>query len=248
MDLSALPHVLSTAATSRSFTGPAFGAALASPADVGHDGQVDTSRARLLLDALTPGGQLDTVKDFARSLHRSATAANNLLVVGTPGYEPWHFTAHLSDEARYTGLPALEPTLVRWKVPVNAPDHLSVALNRLETTGRGEALLVVTEETAPERLLERVWDARKAGTTILTIDAGDKELSGIAHEALVVPPIPVADASFPAVPDVLDFDMTQHLVSIAVGEQPASRARRVKHRLAKFLDKVSGPSANSESW
>lgn len=209
-----------------------------------HDREVDASRARLLLDVLAPSGRLDTVRDFARSLRRSATTATDLLVVGTPGYEPWHFTAHLTDEARYADLPELEPTLVRWTVPPDAPAHLSVALKRLETTRRGETLLVVTEESAPEQLLERMWDARKAGTTILTMDTGDPELSGIAHDALVVPVV----ADVPASADPVDFDLTQHVVSIAASEKSPSRARRVKHRLARFLDKVSGPAADSQSW
>jgi hypothetical protein len=148
---------------------------------------MDLARARFLVDVLTPSGHLERIREFAGSLRQSTQRDGELLVVGTPGFEPWHFTAHMADEARWARLPELEPTLVRWSVPRSAPSHLAVPLERLEAARRGETLMVVTTERAPHPLLERVADARKIGATILTMDSGDPDLAGLAHDALVLP-------------------------------------------------------------
>jgi hypothetical protein len=221
---------------------------------------MDLARARLLLEALTPTGHVDRVREFAGSLRRSASRrSGGLLVVGTPGYEPWHFTAHLADEARYSGVPELEPTLVRWSVPADAPGHLAVPLDRLQAARRGETLMVVTEEVAPEALLERVADARKVGATIFTMDTGDRELGDLAHDALVLPPDPGPagagddDAALDALPGLapqlagypLTFNVGQHVLPVAAGDQP-SRARRAQGKLARFLDVIAGPPARSD--
>jgi hypothetical protein len=87
---------------------------------------------------------------------------------------------------------------------------------------------VVAEERAPEALLERVSDARRTGTTILALDGGDPELTGLAHDALTVP----ERAPF-------SFDGAQHLVSMAAGE--VGRRPGLRDRLARLLDRISGP-------
>jgi len=160
---------------------------------------------------------------------RSTRSPGGLLVVGTPGEDPWHLAAHLDDEARLSGLPQLKPTLVRWSPPPGAPPHLSVGLERIEAARRGETLFVVAEEQAPAPLLERVDDARRTGATILALDGGDRELQGLAHDALTVTP---------AAP--LSFDAAQHLVSVAAGELPRRR-RGLRERLARLADLVTGP-------
>jgi hypothetical protein len=183
-----------------------------------------------------------------------------LLLVGTPTYEPWHLTAHLDDESRLSGIPELMPTLVRWSPPPDAPPHLRVGLARLEAARRGETLFVVTEDTAPVSLLERVNDARRMGATILALDSGtDPELEGLAHETLAVPaaspgipPVsprsPVDEAHLAGRMGLLTFDAAQHLVSAAAGERGSSdplgpRAKRgLRDRVARLLDIVSGPS------
>src|SRR5262249_20614442 len=150
----------------------------------------------------------------------------------------WHMTAHLADESRLAGLPELAPTLVRWSPPAGAPAHLSVGIERLERASKTETLLVVSSDAAPAALLERISDARKAGTAIFALDRGDPDLDDLAHESLVVRPIV----------DPVSFDGAQHLVSVAVGEAnrerpgrgPAGR-RAVRARLARLLDTVSGP-------
>jgi hypothetical protein len=206
---------------------------------------VDVERVRVMFEVLSPTGALDRARGFARSMRRSLKDPGGLLVVGTPGYEPWHFTAHLADEARYAGLSELEPTLVRWHVPPDAPTHLAVPLDRLVAARRGETLLVVTEERAPEQLLERVLDAKKVGATIFTMDVGDPELGGLAHESLVAPADGAAvQAGAPPTPaEPVGFDLTQHVVSVAASERERSAAKRARDRLARFLDLVSGPPA-----
>ena len=182
---------------------------------------------------LAPTGWPDRARAFARVLRTSTTAPGGLLLVGSPAEEPWHLAAHLDDESRLAGIPELAPTLVRWQVPASGPPHLRVGLERLEAARRGETLFVVTPDTAPAPLLERVSDARKVGATILAMDQGDPELDGLAHEALTI------QAS--ATP--VSFAVAQHLVSAAAGECVPLPRRGVRERLARLLDVVSGPSA-----
>jgi hypothetical protein len=181
---------------------------------------------------MTGSRWLEQARLFGRALRTTPRSPGGLLVVGTPEFEPWHMTAHLDEESRLAGTPALAPTLVRWAPPPGAPAHLSVGLARLEAARRGETLFVVTESAAPVPLLERVNDARKTGATILALDGlaeGDPELDALAHEAL-------------AVPRQLPWDAGQHLVSAAAGEPDAAR-RGLRARLAAFLDTVAGPGA-----
>ena len=186
--------------------------------------QVATLRA-----LLAPTGWLERASLFARALRGSAPTPGGLLLVGPPDEEPWHLAAHLDEESRFARLPELAPTLVRWAPPPGAPTHLSVGLARLEEARRGESLLVVSPQAAPDPLLERVSDARKSGATILALDRGDRQLEDMAHEALIVPQ---------AAP--LSFDAAQHLVSAAAGER-AGPSKGLRARLARLLDTVSGP-------
>ena len=202
---------------------------------------MDIARAQALRELLATTPWVERTRDFARGLRRSTERPGDLLLVGTPTEEPWHLAAHLDDEARLTGLTQLSPTLVRWSPPQDAPAHLAVGLNRIEQAHRGETLFVVAADAAPESLLDRVSDARRIGATILSIDSGDDELGGMAHERLVVPhdareSLVVAEAPVPAV----DMDTVQHLVSLAAGEPIARRAFR--DRLARLLERVSGPA------
>ena len=227
---------------------------------------MDAARVAMLRELLDGTEWIDSTAAFARSLRRSTTTPGGLLLVGTPDEEPWHFAAHLDDEARYAGVPEISPTLVRWSPPADAPPHLSVGLERIAATRRGESLLVVAPDGAPDSLLERVDDARRIGATIFALDGGDKELEGLAHEQLVVP------RSGIVVPDVTDvkawtnarpdakelafgldtpemsFDAVEHLVSLAVAESPSASAaqrRGVRDRLARAIDRISGPASDA---
>ena len=224
----------------------------------------------LLRDVLSSTGWVDRTRGFARSLRRSTEDGDGLLLVGTPTQEPWHLAAHLDDESRYAGIPTLSPTLVRWAPPPGAPAHLAVGLERLEAARRGETLFVVAPDDPTEGLLERLADARRVGATLLTIDTGDSDLAGLAHEQLVVPSRGLTAPGEPsglalslqlsgltdvdlALPEV-SFDTVQHLVSAAAGDSQllvaassASSRRGFRDRLAKALEGISG-SAPSDEW
>jgi hypothetical protein len=193
---------------------------------------VDADQVATLRALLAGTRWLERVRVFGRAVRVSTRSAGGLLVVGTPGFEPWHLTAHLDEESRLAGIPSLMPTLVRWSPPPDAPPHLRVGLARLEAARRGETLFVVSSETAPVPLLERVSDARKTGATILALDSDDPELDALAHEAL-------------AVPESLSFDAGQHLVSAAAGERGRTARGRdgLRARIARLLDTVAGPTA-----
>jgi hypothetical protein len=180
---------------------------------------------------LAPTGFLERASAFARALRRSPRSPGGLLVVGTQAHEPWHLAAHLDDESRFAGVPELSPTLVRWQVPPEAPPHLRTGLGRLEQARRGEALLVVAPDAAPDPLLERVHDARRAGATVLALDRGDAELDSLAHESLAV-------AAHGA---LLSFEAAEHLVSVGAGGT-ATPGPGLRARLGRFLDIVTGPA------
>lgn len=226
---------------------------------------VDSSRVSLLREVLSSTGWVDRTRGFARSLRRSTDGGDGLLLVGTPTQEPWHLAAHLDDEARYAGIPTLSPTLVRWSPPPGAPQHLSYGLDRLEAARRGETLFVVAPDDPTADLLERLADARRVGATLLTIDAGDDDLAGLAHDQLIVPSRGLTATGEPSglavglqmaglsdvdlsLPDV-SFDTVQHLVSVAAGEDlvlaPASSSPRrgFRDRLARVLDGIQGSPA-----
>ena len=183
-----------------------------------------------LLRVLLEGNGLDErVADFSATLGAAPQPQGGLLLVGTPDEEPWHFAAHLSDEARYVSRPELEPTLVRWAPPPGAPPHLAVGLERLEQVAKRETLLVVAPAATPERLLDRVADARKGGALVLAIETGDRDLRSLAHESLTVPG---SDAG-------PYLDVVEHVVSTTAGVLTVNR-RTVRSRLGRLLDRLQG--------
>jgi hypothetical protein len=196
--------------------------------------RVNAEQVAMLREVLAATGWLERTRAFARAMRASTRDRGGLMLMGAPDDEPWHLAAHLDDESRFNAVPELAPTLVRWAPPADAPPHLRVGLDRLAAARRGETLVVVTEETAPVPLLERVDDARRTGATILCVDTGDRELEDLAHDALVVP----------ARQPLVTFDGAQHLVSAAAGEPvPSGGAPRagLRGRLARLLDTLGGP-------
>ncbi len=194
----------------------------------------------VIRELLASTGWVDRTRDFAATLRRCTPTAGGLLLVGTPTEEPWHLAAHLDDESRFAGVPELAPTLVRWTVPDLAPPHLSVGMARLEAARRDETVFVVAPDRAPEGLLERVADARRTGATILSIDDGDDELATLVHDRLVVPGRQQTRLVAQSSSTYVDMDTVQHLVSVAAGESATRVAMR--DRLARFLERVSGPA------
>ncbi|WP_328989449.1 hypothetical protein OG394_24770 [Kribbella sp. NBC_01245] len=230
---------------------------------------MDLTKATLLREMLTGTELGSRTTQFAYSLRRFTTRPRGLMLFGPRGDEPWHLTAHLDDELHRAGVEDLRPALVRWEPPADAPPHLAIGLDRLSDAGRGESLLVVSEEAPPERLLERIEDVRRRGTTIFSIDNGDKDLASLSHESLVPellvpdgfgggwlrhqvaleydPTVPEAPA-VEGVPDetiravreaVAGFEMTQHFVSLAVADEDASNPRW-RRRLRTLIERLGG--------
>ncbi|MFJ5707015.1 MULTISPECIES: hypothetical protein [unclassified Streptomyces] len=196
---------------------------------------MDAVRVALLREVLAGTEWPAAARRFAGALRASVVPQRGgLLLVGTEAYEPWHLAAHLVDEAAWSGLPELVPTLVRHRARPGDPAHLAVGLGRLEAAGRGATLLVVAPERPEAGLLQRVHDARRAGATVLSLDGGDAEVRGLAHETLTVAE---------GVAGAVDFDTVQHLVSAAAGENrlPAPRGRRLRDRLALLADHLTSP-------
>jgi hypothetical protein len=198
---------------------------------------MDAARVTVMRELLAGTTWLERAHGFAGALRgsvsRASAAPDGLLLVGTPGEEPWHLAAHLDDEAAWSGLPQLSPTLIRRVVPPGAPPHLSVPMQRLERARRGETVFVVAEECADSGLLERVQGARKAGATVLALglEVGDRDLRGLAHESLIVP----------TGSDTLTLDVVQHLVSAAAGAAPAPE-RRGRRALSRLVDRLTAPA------
>ncbi|WP_418956733.1 hypothetical protein [Streptomyces tritici] len=195
---------------------------------------MDAVRVALLREVLAGTEWPAAARRFAGALRSSVLPhGGGLLLVGTADYEPWHLAAHLVDEAAWSGRPELAPTLVRHRVRPGAPAHLAVGLGRLEAAGRGSTLLMVAPARPDAPVLERVHDARRAGATVLSLDGGDPELRGLAHEALIVPE---ATAE-------VDLDTVQHLVSAAAGENglPPAPRRGLRARLSRLADHLTAP-------
>ncbi|WP_395360300.1 hypothetical protein ACHGLA_10560 [Streptomyces sp. YH02] len=195
---------------------------------------MDAVRVALLREVLAGTEWPRAARRFAGALRSSVVPhRGGLLLVGTEEYEPWHLAAHLVDESAWSGIPELAPTLVRHRVRPGDPAHLAVGLGRLEVAGRGATLLMVAPERPDAGLLQRVHDARRAGATVLSLDGGDEEVRGLAHETLTV-----ADGA------EVDLDTVQHLVSAAAGENslPSPRGnRRLRDRLSELADRLTAP-------
>jgi hypothetical protein len=217
---------------------------------------MDSARTELLRELLAADPLIAQTDEFARTLQRSSSTVGGLMLVGTPNHDPWHLTAHLSDEARFAGTPELEPMLVRWAPPADAPPHLAIGIERLERAQRGETVVVVAQDPTTDPLLERADDARGRGATVLAVADASDQVASVAHETLIVPrrslwtpartalPDGVTDALGAFDPDDADltFDTTQHLLSLSVGQaarEPQS-ARGVRRRLGRLIDQLTG--------
>lgn len=233
---------------------------------------MDLSRAELLRELVAETELGIGTTQFAHALRRRTTRPKGLLLFGPDEQEPWHLTAHLDEELVRSGVPDLRPSLVRWAPPADAPPHLAIGLDRFREVGRGESLLVVSEDSPAADLLERVDDVRRRGATIFTIDNGDPELQSLSHESLVpellLPsgpdrgwitrsldlhdsPAPAGNRSaltltVPATASretIVGFEISQHLVSLAIGDGNLSPAGW-RARLGKLIDRLGGEPAD----
>jgi len=138
---------------------------------------------RRLIRSLGPIGQES--RRFGHALGRGCRGAGQLMIVGTPTYEPWHFTAHVAEEAERRNRPELAPTLMRWSVPEGAPPHLATPVDAIARASRTATVLAVVDGDDPG-LLERISDATRRGARVMTIAGGEGELTSLAHEQLVI--------------------------------------------------------------
>lgn len=200
---------------------------------------MDRVQAAALRDLLaatgTQGDWVEASDEFGSAVRRAPRHVGGLLLAGPADEEPWHLAAHLTEESQWADLPELTPVLLRHNPPPDAPPHLAAGLQRLESTGRGEALLVVAQHDPSDPLLERIGDARRRGARILTLDESAAQLRGLAHDALTVP----TDTG------PLSFDTAQHLVSLAAAT-PYAGPTGLRARLGRWIEAVSGPRV--ERW
>jgi hypothetical protein len=196
---------------------------------------------------------LTRTRAFATTLRTAGHQPGELLVVGTPDYEPWHFAAHLTDAARISGHPQLTPTLVRHHIPLGAAPHLAVDLTRLHAAGRQQTVLVIAPSHVPAELLNRIEDARRAGSTILAIDTGDPDLHTLAHDGLTVASNPNPNPNTPpARRDItrgqlsrsdavgVAFDTAEHLITLCATDQPMPTRSWPRRRLDRQSRTLGG--------
>ena len=143
------------------------------------------------------------VRQFAQALGSRRDHQAELLIVGVPGFEPWHFTAHLGEQASRFGRRDLAPTLLRWDIPDGAPAHLAVPVDSLLTVSRHQTVLAIDPFGGDPELLERIDHAHRRGARILTLHRGDPDLAELSHETLSVDRRRPDD----------EFEVTQHLVT-----------------------------------
>ena len=82
---------------------------------------MDAASVKALRELLASTGWGERTRRFGKSLREAGHDPGGLLLVGTPDEEPWHLTAHLDEESRWSGMPSLAPTLVRWQPPPGRP-------------------------------------------------------------------------------------------------------------------------------
>jgi hypothetical protein len=167
----------------------------------------------------------DEVVEFATGLGAAPQPSGGLLVVGTPTHEPWHFVAHLAEEAAAAHRAELAPTWVRWQPPASGASHLRVGPERLRHIDRHQTILVIANDPATERLLDLVADGHKRGALVLALERSNPDLVDLADQVLIVPESP----DFPY------FDVVQHVVTqIAPGDRTART--HVRGRLRALLE------------
>jgi len=196
---------------------------------------MDPAEAAYLREALAGTGLPEHSDQLARAIRRSTRTPDGLLLTGPAEDEPWHLTAHLADEARYSGIRELAPTLLRWNVHPSDPGHLRHSVTRLAEARRGESVLVVSDEPdgdALAPLLERVADARRHGAAVFGLQAQPSELGSVVNDCVTVSEYP---------PGLVSFEGSQHLLSLAVGASGAQAARAgLRARLGLLLDRWAG--------
>jgi hypothetical protein len=140
---------------------------------------------------------------FAHALGNRQDRSTDLFVIGAPEFEPWHFCAHLGEQASRFGRPDLSPTWLRWSVPLGAPAHLARSVDTLNSVSRRQTVLIVDPLGGTPELMERVAGARHHGARIMSLHRGHQDLVELSHETLLIDRLR---------PD-RDFEIAQHLVT-----------------------------------
>jgi len=155
-------------------------------------------------------------RGFARALGDRYPASDRLFVIGTPECEPWHFVAHLAEQATRHGRTDLVPTLLRWKVPQGAPAHLAVSVDAMARASERHTFLVISAFGETPELLGRVSDAKRLGARIMSLHRGQPDLVDLSHETLSV------DRS----KEDHVFEVTQHVVTDSAPVTAISKSPR----------------------
>jgi hypothetical protein len=80
-------------------------------------------------------------RPLARTLGNRQHRSTDLFVVRLPQFEPWHFCAHLGEQAARHGRGDMASTLLRWSVPPGAPSHVAVTVDVLASASRNQTVL-----------------------------------------------------------------------------------------------------------
>jgi len=153
---------------------------------------------------------------FASKLGGPSPSSERLFVLGTPDFEPWHFVAHLGEQAARYGRRDLMPTLMRWQVPAGAPAHLSVGVNDVTRASRRDTFLVIAPGGEAPELLQRVADAKRVGSRVMSLHREQADLAELSHETLSVGPSRQDRV----------FEITQHVVTGSAPAGPPTRPSR----------------------
>jgi hypothetical protein len=153
---------------------------------------------------------------FARKLGGPSRSSERLFVLGTPDFEPWHFVAHLGEQAARYGRADLVPTLMRWQVPAGAPAHLSVGVNDVTKASRRDTFLVIAPCGEAPELLQRVSDAKRVGSRVMSLHRDQADLAELSHETLSVGPSREDRV----------FEITQHVVTGSASVDASTRPSR----------------------
>ena len=170
----------------------------------------------------TTAGWLSKAWDLGQALRPQTRSSHQLFVIGTPTYDPWHVAAHLDDEAKFAGLPALKPTLLRWNPPLGAPAHLAHSFAELRDASGAPTVLVVAPDAMQEDELERLADARRQGASLFAVCAQDGDLTALAHEAVTLPGEWDSGAQLNS-----PFEVATHLLAVSAGTSAVPRPRGV---------------------
>jgi hypothetical protein len=184
-----------------------------------------TADRRAWVRLRTSASWLSKAWDLGQALRPQVRGNHQLFIIGTTTFDPWHVAAHLDDEARFSGLSELRPTLLRWNPPAGAPTHLSHSFEELRHSSAGPTVLVVAPDALDEGELERLADARRRGASLLAVSAAEGDLAELAHESVTLSAQAVAESQIAS-----PFEVATHLLAVSAGTSDLPRQRGILRR------------------